>query len=71
VREHPGGATQEEVLLSERRIPSAGDPFTSKRVEQDHPHACWDGYIYLGYTDENDEEQIEKLPCRRCAEEGN
>jgi hypothetical protein len=37
---------------------------------QDHPHACWDGYIYLGYTDEDGEEQIEKLPCRRCVEEG-
>jgi len=34
--------------------------------EQDHPHACWDGYVYLGYTDEAGEEQIEKLPCRRC-----
>ena len=33
---------------------------------QDHPHACWDGYVYLGYTDEAGEEQIEKLPCRRC-----
>jgi hypothetical protein len=38
--------------------------------EQDHPHACWDGYIYLGYTDEDGEERIEKLPCRRCVEEG-
>jgi hypothetical protein len=37
---------------------------------QDHPHACWDGYVYLGYTDEDGEEQIEKLPCRRCAAEG-
>jgi hypothetical protein len=38
--------------------------------EQDHPHACWDGYVYLGYTDDDGEEQIEKLPCRRCVEEG-
>jgi hypothetical protein len=38
--------------------------------EQDHPHCCWDGYVYLGYTDEDGEEQIEKLPCRRCREEG-
>jgi hypothetical protein len=38
--------------------------------DQDHPHACWDGYVYLGYTDEAGEEQIEKLPCRRCVEEG-
>ena len=42
--------------------------------EQDHPHACLDGYIYLGYTaiDEKtgeEEERVEALPCRRCAEE--
>jgi hypothetical protein len=37
--------------------------------DQDHPHACWGGYVYLGYTDDDGEEQIEKLPCRRCAEE--
>jgi len=52
--------------VDERRIAPAGDPFTSKRVEQDHPHACWDGYVYLGYTDDDGEEQIEQLPCRRC-----
>jgi len=34
---------------------------------RDHPHACWDGYIFLGYTDEDGEEAIEVLPCRRCA----
>jgi hypothetical protein len=42
--------------------------------EQDQPHACLDGYIYLGYTaiDEKtgeEEERVEALPCRRCAEE--
>jgi hypothetical protein len=42
--------------------------------EQDHPHACLNGYIYLGYTaiDEqtgDEVERIEALPCRRCAEE--
>jgi hypothetical protein len=36
--------------------------------EQDHPHACWDGYVYLGYTGEDGEELIERLPCRRCSE---
>jgi hypothetical protein len=40
------------------------------REAQDHPHACMDGYVYLGYTDDDGEEQIEKLPCRRCVEEG-
>jgi hypothetical protein len=42
--------------------------------EQDHPHACLNGYIYLGYTVFDEEtgeevERVESLPCRRCAEE--
>ena len=42
--------------------------------DQDHPHACLNGYIYLSYTafDEQTGEEVERieaLPCRRCAEE--
>jgi len=42
--------------------------------DQDHPHACLNGYIYLGYTAVDEQtgeevERIEALPCRRCAEE--
>ena len=42
--------------------------------EQDHPHACLNGYVYLGYTAVDEEtgeevERVEALPCRRCAEE--
>jgi hypothetical protein len=41
--------------------------------DQDHPHACLDGYVYLGYTAFDEEtgeevERVEALPCRRCAE---
>jgi hypothetical protein len=38
-------------------------------VPQDHPHACLDGWVYLGYTDDEGDEQVEALPCRRCAEQ--
>ena len=56
------------------RIPPADDPFHEAPYDQDHPHACLNGYGYLGYTtvDEETGEQIarvEALPCRRCAEE--
>jgi hypothetical protein len=42
--------------------------------DQDHPHACLNGYVYLGYTAVDEEtgeevERIEALPCRRCASE--
>jgi hypothetical protein len=38
-----------------------------------HPHACWDGVVYLTNTvfDESVGEEVEKIeviPCRRCAE---
>ena len=41
--------------------------------DQDHPHACLNGYVYLGYTvfDEDvgeEVERVEALPCRRCAD---
>ncbi len=62
--------------MDTKRIPPAGDPFTSAAPEdQDHPHACLAGYVYLGYTalDEESGEQVERveaLPCRRCSEAG-
>jgi hypothetical protein len=52
--------TEREAFVDERSV------VYGEVREQDHPHACWDGYVYLGYTDEAGEEQIEKLPCRRC-----
>jgi hypothetical protein len=47
---------------------------STKDQDQDHPHACLNGYVYLGYTafdEETGEEvaRVEALPCRRCAEE--
>ncbi len=51
-----------------------GDPFTSEPVDQrqDHPHACLNGVVYLGYTYEGEDgdevEAFEAIPCRRCAE---
>jgi hypothetical protein len=31
------------------------------------PHACWDGWVFLGVEDEDGEEVIEAVPCRRCS----
>jgi hypothetical protein len=65
----PGGPP-----VDEHTILPAGDPFYAAPHDQDHPHACLNGYVYLGYTvfDEETEEEVERveaLPCRRCAEE--
>jgi hypothetical protein len=44
----------------------------AKRRRQ-RPHACNDGWVYLGYTAFDEEtgeevERVEALPCRRCAD---
>ena len=58
-------------MSSKESLPYAPPP----TEEQDHPHACLDGYVYLGYTAFDEEtgeevERVEALPCRRCAEAG-
>jgi hypothetical protein len=47
---------------------------STENHDQDHPHACLNGYVYLGYTAFDEEtgeevERVEALPCRRCAED--
>jgi hypothetical protein len=41
--------------------------------EDTHPHACYDGVVYMTYSVFDEEvgeevEKIEAIPCRRCAE---
>jgi hypothetical protein len=52
---------------------STAHPAHPSIEDQDHPHACLNGYIYLGYTyvgeDGDEVEAFEAIPCRRCAEE--
>ena len=31
------------------------------------PHACMDGWVFVGYVDEHGEEREASYPCRRCA----
>ena len=55
-------------------VDKASIDYGEYREAQDHPHACMDGYVYLGYTAIDEEtgdevERVEALPCRRCAEE--
>jgi hypothetical protein len=41
-------------------------------AEDHHPHACTDGFVYMGYTVHDEEigaevEKLEVIPCRRCS----
>jgi hypothetical protein len=42
-------------------------------TQDPHPHAYWDGIIYIAYTVFDEEigeevERIEMIPCRRCTD---
>jgi hypothetical protein len=47
--------------------------FRPNSTEEDHhPHACYDGLVFLTYTVFDEEigdevERIESVPCRRCS----
>ena len=43
--------------------------------EQDHPHACLEGVVFIGHVVESEAdgeevEVLEAVPCRRCADAG-
>jgi hypothetical protein len=37
---------------------------------EETPHACWNGWVYLGFEGEDLDgehiEEIERMPCHRC-----
>jgi len=45
----------QEVTVDKHTISPAGDPFHAAPDDQDHPHACLNGYVYLGYTTVDEE----------------
>jgi hypothetical protein len=36
-------------------------------LERLRPHACIDGWVFVGYADEHGEEREAAYRCRRCA----
>jgi hypothetical protein len=32
----------------------------------ERPHACMDGWVFVGYVDEDDVERFASYRCRRC-----
>ncbi len=60
--------------MDEHTISPAGDPFyaASRPHEDDVPHGCIDGVVYIGRMVEGEDgqevEAFEPVPCRRCAD---
>jgi hypothetical protein len=63
--------TERGPTVDKPTISPAGDPFHPAPHDQDHPHVCLDGKIFIGHIvagDDGEEiEIIEVVPCRRCA----
>ncbi len=49
-------------------IRESGEKVATQPLEET-PHACWDGFVFLGFGGEDGEEVIEAVPCRRCRPE--
>ena len=55
--------------MDERSLAHSGHHLRPDTPEE-RPHACYDGYVYLGFfDDELEDEQIVPVPCRRCNSE--
>jgi hypothetical protein len=48
------------------------DPPEVPAITEETPHACYDGWVFLGFEGEDESgehvELVERVPCRRCAE---
>ena len=76
VRQHPGTRpTETERTVDEIRISPAGDGFYAaakhrpSEATDETPHGCAlcmsSGFVFFG-VEEDGEEEIEGVPCRRC-----
>ena len=51
------------------RIPIIGEhPGNGPAPDEERPHACYDGWVFIGFEGEDSEhvEVIERVTCRRC-----
>jgi hypothetical protein len=69
VRSHPGS----RPTYLRRTVDTA--KIHRDQDEDHHPHACYEGVVYMTYTVHDEAvgvevERIERIPCRRCSEEG-
>ena len=55
------------------RNPIIREPYPEVPTDQERPHGCIDGWVYLGFESEDSEangehvEEIERVHCRRCS----
>ncbi len=72
----PGTRPTEGIETVDDISVRAGDPFfyaASQREDlNETPHGCYEGWVYLGFegedADGNPVEEIDRVPCHRCAD---
>jgi hypothetical protein len=79
VLEHPGARPTERMQTVDTKESSAPHAHPSTEDHDDtvevhyaclerlRPHACIDGWVFVGYVDEDGEEREASYSCRRCA----
>jgi hypothetical protein len=72
---HPGTRPTEleGSTVDTRSLAHSGHRPRSTSPEEETLHACYDGWVYMGFEDEDENrehvEVIERVPCRRCRPE--
>jgi hypothetical protein len=76
---HPGARTKGVEPMATRKSsahpahqsPEDHDPHLNQHdvVLDERPHACIDGWVFVGYVDEHGEEMEISYRCRRCVEQ--
>jgi hypothetical protein len=78
VMAHPGTRTTRRHLMAiekssaPRAHPSTedhDDTLEADYASLERPCACIEGWVFVGYVDEDGEEREDSYPCRRCASE--
>jgi hypothetical protein len=56
------------VDTRESSAPNAQRSTQDQDHQEERPHACIDGWVFVGYVDEYGEEREASYRCRRCEE---
>ncbi len=65
----PGPGPQRGMVTVDTRIIRKSPAEVPSRPDQETPHGCLGGYVFLGFEAEDGEEREEAVPCRRCRPE--
>jgi len=55
-------------MATEKSSAPYAHPSTEDHDQDERPHACIDGWVFVGYVDEYGEEREASYRCRCCAD---